>query len=132
VRLTRGVNLISDRPNRCRAGPLIGCAEIGSGRLRSRVRQQFWAVSQRDSALRPELPLYPAAPLEVYMAEYVVGWMGLALINAAIANVDRRSPAKYLLGSLLLGPFITLVLAFTREEAGALRQVAMWEGRAVR
>jgi hypothetical protein len=66
------------------------------------------------------------------MGEYVVGWMGLALINAAIANVDRRSPMKYLLASLLIGPLVTLVLAFTREPEGALRQIGVWEGRRVR
>ena len=37
------------------------------------------------------------------MTEYFVGWGGLALINAALANLDGRSPLKYFLGSLVLG-----------------------------
>lgn len=54
----------------------------------------------------------------------------LALINAALANIDGRGPLKYLLGSLLLGPLITRILAATREaERGALRQVDLWNGR---
>jgi hypothetical protein len=61
---------------------------------------------------------------------YFVGWGGLALINAALANMDGRGPLKYFLGSLLLGPIITLVLAATREEGpGVLRQVDLWNGR---
>ena len=61
---------------------------------------------------------------------YFVGWGGLALINAALANIDRRAPLKYFLGSLLLGPLVTIVLAATREaDAGALRQVDLWSGR---
>ena len=64
------------------------------------------------------------------MTEYVVGWGGLALINAALANIDGRSPLKYFLGSLLAGPIITMILAGTREEAGGrLRQVDLWKGR---
>lgn len=64
------------------------------------------------------------------MDTFFVGWGGLALINAALANIDRRSPLKYFLGSLVIGPFITLLLAVTREdEAGALRQVDLWTGR---
>ena len=64
------------------------------------------------------------------MTSYVVGWFGLALINAALANVDRRSPLKYFFGSLFLGPLLTLVIASTREDdRGALRQVDLWRGR---
>jgi len=64
------------------------------------------------------------------MTSYVVGWFGLALINAAFANVDRRSPLKYGLGSLFLGPLLTLLIAATREDdRGALRQVDLWKGR---
>jgi hypothetical protein len=55
----------------------------------------------------------------------------LALINAALVNIDRRSPLQYFLASLLIGPFLTLLLAGTREDdAGALRQVDLWSGRA--
>ncbi len=60
---------------------------------------------------------------------YFVGWSGLALINAALANADSRSPLKYFLGSFLLGPIITLVLAGTRETDGHLQQVDLWKGR---
>jgi hypothetical protein len=61
---------------------------------------------------------------------YFVSWGGLALINAALANIDGRSPLRYFLGSLVIGPLITLMLATTREaEGGALRQVDLWDGR---
>jgi len=64
------------------------------------------------------------------MTNYVLGWGSLALINAAIANVDGRSPLKYFLASLLFGPLVTLVLAATREQSGRdLRQVDLWKGR---
>lgn len=64
------------------------------------------------------------------MTAYAVGWGGLALINAALANIDGRGPLKYFLASLLFGPFVTLVLAHTREsESGDLRQVDLWNGR---
>lgn len=64
---------------------------------------------------------------------YVVSWGGLALINAALANIDGRSPLKYFLVSLLIGPFLTLLLAVTREEpGGAIRQVDVWNGRDAR
>lgn len=63
------------------------------------------------------------------MDAYFIGWGGLALINAALANVDGRGPLKYFLGSLFLGPLVTLVLAATREGPGrALRQVDLWNG----
>lgn len=64
------------------------------------------------------------------MTEYFVGWGGLALINAALANIDRRSPLKYFLGSIFLGPIVTIVLAVTREDQNRdLRQVDVWKGR---
>ena len=64
------------------------------------------------------------------MTEYVVGWGSLALINAALANIDGRSAFKYFLGSLFLGPLVTLLIAATREtDAGELRQVDLWNGR---
>lgn len=64
------------------------------------------------------------------MTEYFVGLGGLAVINAALANLDRRSPLKYFLASLLLGPIITLILAVTREDnKNALRQIDLWKGR---
>ena len=64
------------------------------------------------------------------MDTFFVGWGGLAFINAALANIDGRGPLKYFLGSLFLGPLITILLAATREdERGALRQVDLWAGR---
>jgi hypothetical protein len=61
---------------------------------------------------------------------YYLGWGTLALINAALANIDGRGPLKYFLGSLFLGPLITLLIAATREsERGALRQIDPWKGR---
>lgn len=64
------------------------------------------------------------------MTHYFAGWGGPALINAALANLDGRSPLKYLLGSLVLGPFVTILLAGTREgEDGSLRQVNLRKGR---
>jgi len=64
------------------------------------------------------------------MTEYAVGFCGLAIINAALANLDRRSPLKYFLASLLLGPIITIILAATREDKNnSLRQVDLWKGR---
>jgi hypothetical protein len=64
------------------------------------------------------------------MNAYFVGWGTLALINAALANSSRRSPLKYVLGSLLVGPLVTLLLAITREDPGGrLRQVDLWKGQ---
>ena len=64
------------------------------------------------------------------MSEYFIGWGGLALINAALAGIDGRGPLKYFMGSLLLGPIITILLAATKEaDDGRLRQVDLWKGR---
>ena len=63
---------------------------------------------------------------------FFVGWGGLAFINAALANIDKRRPLKYFLGSLAIGPLITLMLAATHQDAaGNLRQVDLWNGRGV-
>jgi hypothetical protein len=63
------------------------------------------------------------------MDVYFIGWGGLALINAALANLGGRGPLKYFLGSLLFGPLVTLVLASTREMPdGALKEVDLWRG----
>lgn len=63
------------------------------------------------------------------MTEYFVGWGGLALVNAALANSGGRSPLQYFVGSLFFGPFVTLVLAATRETAdGSLQQVDLLKG----
>ena len=76
----------------------------------------------------PYTRLYLEAALE--QESIALGWGSLALINAALANIDRRGPLKYFLVSLLLGPFVTLLLAATREnDAGDLRQVDVWSGR---
>lgn len=47
------------------------------------------------------------------MNQYAVGWIGLAFINAALANLDQRGPLKYFLVSLFLGPLVTIALAMT-------------------
>lgn len=63
------------------------------------------------------------------MEQYAVGWIGLSLVNVALARIDGRSPLKYFLASLLLGPVVTLVLAATNEDdSGKLRQVDLWKG----
>ncbi len=62
------------------------------------------------------------------MQSYFVGWAGLAVINAALANAQQRGPLKYFLASLLLGPLVTLVLATTQASAGGLRFVDLWRG----
>jgi hypothetical protein len=64
------------------------------------------------------------------MEFYFVGWGGLALINAALANMDRRAPLKYFGVSLVLGPLVTIILAATSEDRnGDLRQVDLLKGR---
>ena len=64
------------------------------------------------------------------MDNFVLGWGSLALINAALANIDGRSPLKHFLGSLFVGPFITILLAVTQEDEGVwLRQLDLWRGR---
>ena len=61
---------------------------------------------------------------------YVLGWGGLALVNAALANIDGRSPLTYWIASLFFGPFVTILLAATREDQrGDLRQVDLLKGR---
>lgn len=61
---------------------------------------------------------------------YFVGWGGLALVNAALANIDGRSPLTYFFASALFGPFVTILLAATREDQrGDLRQVDLLKGR---
>ena len=62
------------------------------------------------------------------MDAYYLSWGTLAFIKAALANIDGRGPLKYFLGSLLLGPFVTLMLATTRKVQGQARQVDLWRG----
>lgn len=50
------------------------------------------------------------------MEEYVLGWGTLAVINAALANIDNRSPLAYLVGSIFLGPILTVALAVTKYD----------------
>lgn len=42
--------------------------------------------------------------------EYAVGWGTLALLNAGIAQAQRRSGWQWFLASLFLGPVATLLL----------------------
>jgi len=67
------------------------------------------------------------------MDAYFLGWGSLALINAALAGIDGRGPLKYFLGSLFLGPFVTIILAATREgDDGRLKQVDLWRGKSAK
>jgi len=66
------------------------------------------------------------------MTGYMLGWGTLALMNAALANADRRSPLKYFIASWFLGPIVTIVLAATMESnEGRLLPVDLWKGREV-
>ncbi len=63
------------------------------------------------------------------MDEYALGWGSLALVNAALANAAGRGPLKYFLGSIFLGPIITIVLAVSYEDSqGRLRSCELWKG----
>lgn len=63
------------------------------------------------------------------MDEYALGWGSLALVNAALANAAGRGPLKYFLGSLFLGPIITIILAATYQDSqGRLRLSELWKG----
>ena len=63
------------------------------------------------------------------MDEYALGWGSLAFVNAALANAAGRGPLKYFLGSLFLGPIITIILAATYEDSqGRLRLSELWKG----
>lgn len=63
--------------------------------------------------------------------DYALGWGTLALLNAALANVDGRAPLTYFVGSLFFGPLMTIVLAVTWETPeGRLRPVDLLRGRA--
>jgi hypothetical protein len=42
--------------------------------------------------------------------EFAVGWGTLALINAGLAQSKNRSGLGWFLGSLFLGPIVTLVI----------------------
>ena len=60
-------------------------------------------------------------------------WSSLALVNAALANIDRRGPLPYFFASIFFGPLVTVVLAATREDQrGHLRQIDILTGRDVR
>ena len=43
-------------------------------------------------------------------ADYAVGWITLALINASLAQAKNRSGLNWFLLSVLLGPIATFVL----------------------
>ncbi len=63
------------------------------------------------------------------MSEYALGWGSLAVINAALANASGRGSLKFFLGSLFLGPIITIILAGTYEDnQGRLRLSELWKG----
>lgn len=55
-------------------------------------------------------------PQGVDLGRYGIGWGGLALINAGLAQGKNRKGLNWFLISLLLGPFATLLLvAFFRK-----------------
>ncbi len=63
------------------------------------------------------------------MNDYALGWGSLAIVNGAIANASGRGSLKYFLGSLFLGPIITIILAATYEDSqGRLRFSELWKG----
>lgn len=67
------------------------------------------------------------------MERHFLGWGTLVLINAALAAIDGRSPLKYFFGSLIFGPFVTLLLAVTRETGeGRLELMDLWKGKGPR
>lgn len=47
--------------------------------------------------------------------DYVVGWFTLALINAGLAQANRRSGGGWWVASLFLGPVATLILVVTNR-----------------
>lgn len=46
---------------------------------------------------------------------FFVGWGSLALINAAIAQLQHRSTLLWLVISLILGPLATVLLLITNK-----------------
>jgi hypothetical protein len=50
------------------------------------------------------------------METQYIGWGLLAIINAALANFDGRSPLTYFFGSLFMDPLVTIALATTKYE----------------
>lgn len=51
---------------------------------------------------------------------FAAGWGTLALINAAIAQLQRRGTLLWLLISLILGPIATIILIVTYTSPKAL------------
>ena len=63
------------------------------------------------------------------MEPYWLSYGSFALVNAAIANASGRGALKYFLGSLFLGPILTLILAGTYEDdQGGLHLSDLWKG----
>jgi hypothetical protein len=64
------------------------------------------------------------------MNEDAIGWGSLALINATLAKLDGRSPFKYFIGSLLLGPIVTMIIGATAESSdGKLHLIDLMKRR---
>ena len=55
---------------------------------------------------------------------YYVGWGTLALINAGLAELKGRSRLAWFIGSMLVGPFATLLLVLSEYRAPSGREVA--------
>jgi hypothetical protein len=47
--------------------------------------------------------------------QYFVGWVTLALINAALAQGKNRKGLNWFLLSLVMGPLATLILLFVEK-----------------
>lgn len=64
-------------------------------------------------------------------AGYTVGWGTLALINAGLAQGKGRSGLLWFLLSLLLGPFVTLLIVVLPAETGEARPLGRAEWFAI-
>ena len=51
-----------------------------------------------------------------YYAPYGFGWGTLSLINAGLAQLQKRSALMWFLISLFLGPIATLILVVTYDK----------------
>lgn len=54
--------------------------------------------------------------MEIQYESFVVGWGTLALLNAAIAQLQNRSAIVWFLLSLIIGPIATLALMITYKK----------------
>ena len=65
------------------------------------------------------------------MDTFFGSWLVATVAHQRCVGQHRRAKfSQIFLGSLLLGPLITLMLAITREAGNGIRQVDPWRGRA--